>query len=243
MPISSTSYNGLKIYFKNDFEVDFLLNEIFEQEPYLFMANNESPLIIDCGAHIGISVLYFKTLYPKAKVIAFEPDRVNFELLRRNIETNNLKDITVYNVAVADFVGNATIYGDFSLNSESVGNTIIKEWGDRENFTSETVPVLKLSSIIENIAVIDYLKIDTEGTELSVLRDIRESLHKVRNIYVEFHEYDGNKNRLSEIEKLLGQANFNISIENIDITKVLSDKYPLWVSRYNPIIHIIKGKR
>ncbi len=43
------------------------------------------PLIVDAGAHIGASTIYFHHAFPKARVIATEPDRGNFELLSSNV--------------------------------------------------------------------------------------------------------------------------------------------------------------
>lgn len=240
MQEKSRKYKGFTIFFKNDFETDFLINEIFEEECYRFKADNISPFIIDCGAHIGLSVLYFKSIYPASKIIAFEPDKQSFELLKINVEFNNLGDVTLYNMAVGDFEGETTMYGDFSQNSESVGNTIIKDWGNRNGFTTSVISVLKLSGVLGDLSV-DYLKIDTEGTELSVLKDIEPHIQQVKNIYVEFHEYNDNKNELLKLSEMLQGSNFKISINSMDLTIVLSEKYPLWVKNHKPAVHIIKG--
>lgn len=47
---------------------------------------NKTPLIIDCGANIGLASLWFAKLLPEAKIIAIEPDNENYELLKRNTE-------------------------------------------------------------------------------------------------------------------------------------------------------------
>src|SRR5688572_20822569 len=49
-------------------------SEIFKREIYRFTTVNNAPKIIDCGANIGLSVIYFKRLYPAAKIVAFEAD-------------------------------------------------------------------------------------------------------------------------------------------------------------------------
>ena len=48
--------------------------EIFENQCLFFETKNQKPKIIDCGANIGISILYYKRLYPEAQIIGFEPD-------------------------------------------------------------------------------------------------------------------------------------------------------------------------
>ncbi|SHL96074.1 FkbM family methyltransferase [Chitinophaga sp. CF418] len=62
---------------------------------YRFKADTDAPYIIDCGANIGLSILYFKWLYPKAKVLAFEPDGDNLVILQKNVESYGMNDINV----------------------------------------------------------------------------------------------------------------------------------------------------
>jgi FkbM family methyltransferase len=240
MQEKSRKYKEFTIFFKNDFETDFLITEIFEEACYQFKADNIAPFIIDCGAHIGISVLYFKHIYPASKIIAFEPDKNSFELLKKNIAINNLNDVTIHNSAIADFDGEAIMYGDFTQGSESVGNTLIKNWGDRSGFTTSITSVVDISETIKK-EFVDYLKIDTEGTELTILKKIEQYLSQVKNIYVEFHEYDDNKYELLEISKILERNYFQISTNSLDLTNILSEKYPLWVKNHKPSVHTIKG--
>lgn len=44
----------------------------------------EQPIIVDCGANIGLSCLWFSRRFPQARIVAVEPDGDNFEMLRRN---------------------------------------------------------------------------------------------------------------------------------------------------------------
>lgn len=43
-----------------------------------------TPLIIDCGGNIGLSSLYFATVFPEAKIYVVEPDKDNFEMIKMN---------------------------------------------------------------------------------------------------------------------------------------------------------------
>ena len=64
----------------------------------------ESPFIVDCGANIGLSALYFASRLPKAKIIGIEPARDNVELARKNTGQNPLIEIieaAVHDAAVA----------------------------------------------------------------------------------------------------------------------------------------------
>jgi FkbM family methyltransferase len=42
-----------------------------------------SPYIIDAGANIGLSIIYFKKKYPNSKIVAFEPDKLIFNILKK----------------------------------------------------------------------------------------------------------------------------------------------------------------
>ena len=61
--------------------------EVFETEIYKFNTNSSSPLIIDCGANMGVSVLFFSKNYPNAKIYAFEPDSTVLPFIEKNINT------------------------------------------------------------------------------------------------------------------------------------------------------------
>jgi hypothetical protein len=60
-----------------------LYKDIFIHRIYHFEAQRPDPLILDCGSNIGMSILYFKHIYPRARVIGFEPDPAIFPYLER----------------------------------------------------------------------------------------------------------------------------------------------------------------
>src|SRR5258707_8425113 len=78
-----------------------LYSEIFARQSYEFVSTRMNPVILDCGANIGMATLYFKWLYPQAQITSFEPDPVTFQVLKRNIVDNELQDVALHNVALA----------------------------------------------------------------------------------------------------------------------------------------------
>ncbi|MDR2174495.1 MAG: FkbM family methyltransferase [Synergistaceae bacterium] len=75
--------------------------EFFDRRAYDFQSANTIPVIYDCGANVGVSVAYFKSRYPSAKIRAFEPDPVVYDYLSRNLKRNNLlEDVMLYRAAV-----------------------------------------------------------------------------------------------------------------------------------------------
>ena len=74
--------------------------EIWKNESYRFNTRRQEPLILDCGANVGMGTLYWKHLYPQARVIAFEPDPTIFRVLRENLAARNLTKVQPINAAV-----------------------------------------------------------------------------------------------------------------------------------------------
>ena len=71
---TSLYFLGKEIRIVDIASFNFLKLELFEHQIYKFKCDTETPYIIDCGANIGLSIIYFKLLFPKAEIIAFEPD-------------------------------------------------------------------------------------------------------------------------------------------------------------------------
>ncbi len=75
------------------------IKEIFVEEIYK-QALSPNAYVLDCGANIGLSVIYLKKICPTATIIAFEPDKNNFELLQKNIASHGLQNVELKNEAV-----------------------------------------------------------------------------------------------------------------------------------------------
>ena len=104
----------------------YLFGEIFVKNEYFFKSNKHKPLILDCGSNIGVSVIYFKFLYPNCHIHAFEPDPETFELLKQNVQKNNLKNVFLHNKAVS----NSEKDIDFYI-SEEKGNLMMSTLRER----------------------------------------------------------------------------------------------------------------
>ena len=85
--IRAYNYKGEKIFYSSPSEFLHTLKEIFINEIYRVELPANS-FIIDCGANIGLSTIYFKQICPTAKIIAFEPDSTSFTILTKNIKSD-----------------------------------------------------------------------------------------------------------------------------------------------------------
>ena len=74
--------------------------EIVKDKIYAFNTTSKTPVIIDCGANMGLSVYYFSKTYPSAKIIAFEPDETVLKVLENNILFQNIKNVQLIKKAV-----------------------------------------------------------------------------------------------------------------------------------------------
>jgi FkbM family methyltransferase len=178
------------------------LNEIFIDEVYKFRSISPSPLIIDCGSNIGLSIIYFKKLYPDAKIIGFEPDREIFKKLQSNINVFQLKDVELIESAV--WINNT----ELSFHQDgSVGGHIT----DDSAVDTIKVQARRLKDYLHQ--KVDFLKIDVEGAENEIIMDCSEALENVENIFIEYHSPPDNEQKLGEILLILKAAGFRVYIK------------------------------
>lgn len=194
----------------NYWTLDFLFDEIFLQKEYNFETSVQSPVILDCGANIGMSVLYFKWKYPDSSIVAFEPNPNSFDLLKKNVIENNLKDVEIYNLGLFDAETMIPFYIDNNLSS-LVGSIIPERGGKRKL----EIPAKKLSQYINELGEVDLVKMDVEGAEVNILNDLVEfgALEKVKEYIVEYHHHPGSSNsRLSSFLEKFERHGYNYNI-------------------------------
>jgi hypothetical protein len=110
--VRRTRILGMDVAFLDHYWLVEMFEEIFLRTQYSFESAKDQPLIVDVGSNIGLSILFFKRLFPAATIIGFEPDPAAFRLLRRNVDANRLRDVTLLDVAVYDGVSTVELYGD-----------------------------------------------------------------------------------------------------------------------------------
>jgi FkbM family methyltransferase len=199
---------GFKIKIADSLSFVSMYKEIFEKEIYRFNSKTENPMIIDCGANIGMSVIYFKKLYPRAEIIAFEPDPKIFNILKSNIESLNYSNIKLINSALWSSEKMIDFYADRA------------DGGRAEEKIAEVAPIkvatIKLSNYLNR--KIDLLKIDIEGAEFEVLNECKNLLNNVDNIFIEYHSFVNNQQNLHKILEILAVNNFRVNILNAGYT-------------------------
>jgi FkbM family methyltransferase len=193
-------YKSGIIYYTNPQELLHGFEEIFIQEIYK-ISLKPNCCIIDCGANIGLSVIYLKQLFPNASIIAFEPDENNFTLLTKNVASFHLHGVDLRKEAV--WIEN-TLIG--FKNEGSMSSKV-----DHGSTGTIKVKASRLKDLL--VQQIDFLKIDIEGAEYEVLKDIEESLFNVRNLFIEYHGSFEQNNELTHVFAILTKNGFNYYIK------------------------------
>jgi len=155
---------------------------VFVLNQYDIPINFEPKLIIDGGANIGMSAIYYALRYPKAKIISLEVSPENFDLLKHN--TRDFPNVKPICKGVWNESGHLKI-----INQGAGENAFMVK---RVDSASEgTIPAISLHDIMlqENVDVLDIVKLDIEGAEKMVFANNFESwLPKTRLLIVELHD-------------------------------------------------------
>jgi FkbM family methyltransferase len=176
--------------------------EIFRKRYYEFASASAEPRIIDGGANIGLSVIFFKRLFPRARVTAFEPDPDVFSALAKNMQSFGLGDVDLVNKAL--WIREETL--DFHQDGADGGRLNVAQ----EHGRSLRVQTLRLHSYLSE--PVDMLKLDIEGAEVDVLLDCADRLGNVRHCYVEYHSFMDRPQRLDELLGVLRGAGFRVQL-------------------------------
>ena len=184
-----------------------MYREIFKKEIYKFKTEAKKPYIIDCGANIGLSIIYFKKLYPKAEIIGFEPDKKIFDMLKNNMQSFGYNDVKIIQKALWN-KGGETIF--FSEGADA------GRLADKNEMTNPaTVMTTSLRGYLGR--PVDFLKIDIEGAEMAVIKDCADLLINVKNLFVEYHSFSDKEQKLDTLLGILKKAGFRYYIYNFGV--------------------------
>ena len=140
-------------------------------------------IVVDVGANIGLHTLNMARIVGNTgQVFAFEPDPSNFEILKKNVKINNYKNIILEQKAVGDKHGRTTLY-----QSDHPGKHRI--FPQTEQAKSQVqVELTNLDNYFDSDMTdkINFIKIDVEGLEFSVLKGMKNILKNSKKIKILF---------------------------------------------------------
>jgi FkbM family methyltransferase len=159
--------------------------QIFLQREYEPLVNAvRSGVVIDCGANVGYTSVFFALRCPEARIVAVEPDSGNFDALAVN--TAAFAQITIYRMAI--WSEECILYVDDERSRPGL------EWARsyspvRAAADQESVKGVTIGSLfgVYPSRTVDLLKVDIEGAEVEMLRDPAEWSSNVNAVAFELH--------------------------------------------------------
>jgi len=190
---------------------------------YFFTTKNPKPLIIDCGANIGVTSLFFDFLYPNAEIHTFEPNPTVYHYLEQN--TKSQKNIINNQIAVSDQEGTL----DFFI-VHGVWDTFASLYDTTNKVEWETIQVAvrKLSGYLQNELQgrkVDCIKFNIEGAEDGVIEDLAaaDCLKNIDHMIFEYHHHieRGVWSKLARLLQRLEEhgMNYTFSVTNFRLYK------------------------
>lgn len=179
----------------------------------------DSPMIFDIGAYAGDVSLLYRRLFPNSTICAFEPYKKSFDMLVNN---TNGHDIKCFNLAIGNMNGKVS----FNVNAAAQTNSIFDTHKDGDNtwdnkgyvkmIEKQIVDICTLDTLIKDMGItkIDILKMDTQGTEFTIIEGAINSIltNKIKLVYSEvitMPTYVGQKH-LDEVIRLFRENKFSL---------------------------------
>lgn len=193
--------------FKSQFRHIFLFGE------YAFASQTAVPRILDLGGNFGVSCLYFKEVYPQAKITAFEADPSIARILKDNIAAAGYeRDVECRNQAV--WLSNGTL--EFTPDGLDGGTF---ELNTNRDQPSVSVPTVDLKQYLQENGPYDLVKMDVEGAEIDLIPHAIEELAKTPLIVFEYHSIKSRPQQLGHILALFELHNFRCYLDTEDPLK------------------------
>lgn len=166
----------------------WVFEQIFLTEEYACVRDfqDDPSLVLDLGANVGFSSAYFLSAFPKAHVVAVEPDERNFAMCKANLASYGDRAMLVHGAVWSRRATLRLLQGNFRDGREwttQVGESL-------QDGTSLSVQAWDVGSLIDmgGGGIVDLLKVDIEEAELAVFDNSAASwLPRVRNICIELH--------------------------------------------------------
>jgi FkbM family methyltransferase len=198
----------------------------FEDYPLNRIAVADMRRIIDIGAHCGAFSYLCARTYPAASILAFEPLGINYDLSVRN--TAQFANVETRKCGLSDHDGEIKIF--YAPAWGFAASSSVKSHDHSDDF--EIVPLRRASEQLAGAGPVGILKIDTEGHELRILRDLTRHLADVSFIFLEVHD-DADRVR---IDAML-QEDFHLFYARCDMV----NRYKLsYVNRHHAAAGIVR---
>lgn len=188
-----------------------------EDKKYIVMKMkaNDCPVFVDVGANIGLISTYLSIYFPDAKIFSFEPDAKNFSCLSETISCNScFQNIELFPLGLGEKSETKAI---FRSTKNEGGHTFVKTSPDQIQ-TSDYIQIETLDNVLGGtISRLDFIKIDVEGFEESVLRGAEQLIEKHKPLMMLEIDHKHIINQTSVVEYLLKRWGKNLQFFNTRI--------------------------
>jgi FkbM family methyltransferase len=199
--------NGLVLNSPKEVRLEMLFHEVWVEKMYSpkGFEVKDNDVVLDIGANIGIFSVFAATRAKNTKILSFEPFPGNVKWLKHNVEANKLKNIKIFDKAVAGENRKKTLYVSQAWVSNSLEKT--------DNKTNEIeIDCVTLENALQDIEVCNLMKIDCEGGEYEIFYSSSDkTLSKIQKIAGEYHNLDSNKMNFNSLSKFLSEKGFEIT--------------------------------
>jgi FkbM family methyltransferase len=174
--------------------------QIFIEEEYSCLAACDNPkLIVDCGANVGYSSIYFLNKYPQTRVIAVEPDEANFQVCQKNLLPYGERVSLIRSGIWSHQAGLVICEGNYGKGHEWAIQVLECQAEQKPDIVATSISDLLEKSEFKNI---DLLKVDIEGSEKVIFAHNYESwLDRVQNLVIELHDEECEKTFFKAMSK------------------------------------------
>ena len=223
---------GRKMFTQNNDGLALSIFKIYEpnQTEIVKKYVRKGDIVIDIGAHVGYYTLLMAQLVGKnGKVYSFEPDPVNFQLLKKSVEINGFENVVLIQKAVSNITDKVKLFlGD---DDSAINRIYDAKLGDaKESIDVESITIDEYFK--ENDELINFIKIDSEGSEVKIINGMKQFLSRNQELVMmtEFFPFlikksgDEPNQYLKSLEKS-GFSLYNILDKNEKTNKINSENF------------------
>jgi len=222
------SFGGVSIKLKGGLGFLCAKHHPTPEENFLSNLELKGKTIYDIGGYIGVLTIFFaKTSGESGKVITFEPNPKSYAKIKENVALNNLDNVQILNIGIADkretktLVARSSVPGTGSM-EKNIQQCILKE----KSVESLQVEVDTLDCCIETnkLPKPNFIKIDIEGMEYSALLGMRETIGRDKpSLYIEIHGTD-KESKIANIRRIVKFLDLNeYSIYHVESGQVVTN--------------------
>tara|TARA_R100000935_G_scaffold58846_1_gene98511 strand:+ start:3646 stop:4410 length:765 start_codon:yes stop_codon:yes gene_type:complete len=170
------------IYLRNNTSDVTVFYQVFLEKSYAHNYQTDARAILDCGANIGLSSVFYANKFPNAKILAIEPQKLNYDILLKN--TSGYNNIQGIYGGIWNKKTNLIIKNNMSASWEF--EVIEANYSSVESIPAYSLPDLMIE---HNFKKIDILKIDIEGSEKELFQSNYKSwLSNTKILLIELHD-------------------------------------------------------